>query len=188
MDWYAAGTILAILCAPIVALRVSVYLDEGKEAGKRKLDIFRDLMATRGTGLSPKHVEALNKIDIEFYDVDNVKDAWKEYKDHLDQAQKIDANNKEGWETWGSDREKLLTELLNKMANHLNYKFDNVQIKRGHYYPQAFINIETEQQIIRKGLVETFVDKKPIPVFAFVTDASQIDNQTTQEEIESKND
>lgn len=58
--------ILAILLAPIIALQISSWLNKKCELEKRKLDVFRSLMATRAAGLSPIHVEALNKIDIEF--------------------------------------------------------------------------------------------------------------------------
>ena len=87
-------TIVAILVAPFLAVQASEKLSENKEIKKRKLDIFRDLMATRATGLSPKHVEALNKIDVEFYGKDkkskDVIVAWKEYHDHLNIALKIE--------------------------------------------------------------------------------------------------
>ncbi|MDP2815120.1 MAG: hypothetical protein Q8O19_00395, partial [Rectinemataceae bacterium] len=44
---------------------------------RRKMHVFSTLMATRATTLSPLHVEALNRIDIEFYKDRKVKDAWK---------------------------------------------------------------------------------------------------------------
>jgi hypothetical protein len=169
--YFSILTIAAIIVAPFLAVYASEWLNERKETQKRKLEILRDLMATRGTGLSPKHVEALNKIDIEFYDVNEVTQAWRIYRDHLTQAQQIKTEDEEGWKIWVSKKEDLLTELLNKMAIYLKYKFDVVQIKRGHYYPQAFANIETEQQIIRRGLVEVFVNKRPFPIFAWITQA-----------------
>ena len=139
--YFSVLTVLAILIAPFLAVQVSEKLNERKEARKRKMGIFSVLMATRATGLSPKHVEALNRIDIEFYGISEVTDAWKEYNDHLSQALNIAVDNKEGWETWGSKREDLLVALLSEMATYLGYKFDNVHIKRGHYYPKAYGDI-----------------------------------------------
>ena len=169
--FFSILTVVAIIVAPFLAVYASEKLNERKETQKRKLEILRDLMATRGTGLSPKHVEALNKIDIEFYDVSKVIQAWRVYRDHLDQAKQIKTEDEEGWKIWGLKKEDLLTELLNQMAIYLKYKFDVVQIKRGHYYPQAFVNIETEQQIIRRGLVEIFMKKRLFPIIAWVTQA-----------------
>jgi hypothetical protein len=59
-DWLA---IIAI----ISALWIQSKLDERKETRKRRLDIFKTLMATRASVLSQDHIKALNMIDIEFY-------------------------------------------------------------------------------------------------------------------------
>lgn len=165
-------SILAILLAPLIALRVNVWLNWRNEAKNRKMEIFRNLMATRATGLSPLHVEALNRIDIEFYGDDEknreVFNAWKEYRDHLGLAASIKTEDKDGWTNWTTRKEDLLTELLYKMAICLGYKFDRVHIKRGHYYPMGYVQIESEQMIIRKGLVDIFQNKSALPVLAFV--------------------
>jgi len=169
---FSVLTVFAILVAPFIAVQASEKLRENKEIKKRKLDIFRDLMATRATGLSPKHVEALNRIDVEFYGSDkksrNVVNAWKEYHDHLSMAHKIESDDTEGWKAWDSKKEDYLTNLLYQMALFFGYEFDSVHIKRGHYYPKGFADIETEQMIIRKGLVEIFTDKKPFPVVTII--------------------
>jgi hypothetical protein len=132
-------------------------------------------MATRGSGLSPIHVEALNKIDIEFSQSDeetkSVFDAWKEYRDHLNVALSIKPEDEEGWKNWTSKQQDMLVELLYKMSIRLHYRFDKVHIKRGHYFPKGYVDIETEQRIIRQGLVNVFKDNKPLPVFAFVATA-----------------
>ena len=163
-------TIIAILLSPLIAVQVTEWLNKKKEAKNRKLDIFRDLMATRATGLSPKHVEALNRIDVEFYGSDkksrDVINAWKEYLDHLNMGLKIGSDNKEGWDNWSSKREDSLTNLLYNMAVFFGYEFDSVHIKRAHYYPRGFADVEAEQAIIRKGLVDIFTDKKLFPVLA----------------------
>jgi hypothetical protein len=166
---------LAILLAPVIALRINVWLNKKTESENRKREIFRNLMATRGSGLSPVHVEALNKIDIEFSQSDEktkaVFDAWKEYRDHLNDALNIKPGDTEGWKNWTSKKDEMLVELLYKMAIRLDYRFDKVHIKRGHYYPRGYVDIETEQRIIRQGLVNIFENNKPLPVFALVANA-----------------
>lgn len=62
-------TISAILLSPFLAVQATVWLNKKTEEKNRKMGIFRDLMATRATALSPKHVEALNRIEIEFYEI-----------------------------------------------------------------------------------------------------------------------
>lgn len=179
-------TILAILLAPLVALRVSGWLDKKREAEKRKMDIFRTLMATRATGMNPQHVEALNRIDIEFYGkskkLKGVQEAWKNYHDHLHLGQPaesaIDEKDSEKkakleteWKVWTKDREELLTKLLYQMAQYFGYEFDEVHIKRGHYIPKLYGDIEMELMFIRKSLVKIFEHKAFFPIFALVAEA-----------------
>ena len=77
----------AVFIGPIVAVRLTRYLDNKKEARERRLWIFKTLMATRATTLSPHHIEALNRIDLEFDGKSlgdrEVIDAWKAYLDLL---------------------------------------------------------------------------------------------------------
>ena len=62
-DWLV---ILAIIIAPILAVQVQKILEAIKETKNNKMELFKSLMATRATPLYPKHVEALNMIDIIF--------------------------------------------------------------------------------------------------------------------------
>ncbi len=62
-DWFMIG---AVFLGPIVAVQLTRYLDNKKEIRERKLWVFKTLMATRASALSPHHVEALNRIDLEF--------------------------------------------------------------------------------------------------------------------------
>jgi hypothetical protein len=178
---------MAILLAPLIALRINEWRNRSTEAETRKREIFRNLMATRSTGLSPVHVEALNKIDIEFSENDEktkaVFNAWKEYRDHLNIAMSIKPEDKDGWANWTSKKEDLLAEMLHKMAVRLNYDFDKVHIKRGHYYPQGYIDIETEHRIIRQGLVRIFENKFAVPVLAFLPEKPDSTDLKIEEKI-----
>src|SRR5260221_3308280 len=77
-------TIIAIIVAPIIALRVQRKADQERAAKDRKLWIFKTLMSNRATRWNPICVQALNMIDIEFTDKSekDVRDAWKELLDH----------------------------------------------------------------------------------------------------------
>lgn len=83
-DWLM---IAAVLLGPIIAVQLTRFLDNKKEVRERKLKVFQTLMATRAYALSWDHVEALNRIDLEF-DKNNKKEkpvieAWKAYLDLL---------------------------------------------------------------------------------------------------------
>src|SRR5262245_57594896 len=80
-------TILAVIVGPILALWAQCFSERRGELKQRKLRVFSDLMATRGTRLSGRHVEALNAIQVEFHAKRGqervVFEKWKEYLDHL---------------------------------------------------------------------------------------------------------
>jgi hypothetical protein len=173
----------------LIALQISKWLDRKKEEENRKMDIFRNLMATRTAGLSPIHVGALNRIDIEFSQNDDktkaVFEAWKGYRDHLYVATTLKAEDKEGWSNWDSKKEDLLAELLHKMSIRMGYNFDKVHIKRGHYYPKGYVDIETEQRIIRQGLADIFQHKAAFPIFAWIAgEPPKPQDETGQTKVE----
>ena len=64
----ALATIVAIILGPIVALWLQRISERRRDQRNRKLVIFKELMATRATRLSPRHVDALNAIEVEFSD------------------------------------------------------------------------------------------------------------------------
>ena len=157
-DWLM---IIAVFLGPIIAVRITRYLDDEKEVRSRKLEIFKTLMATRAYNVSWNHVEALNRIDLEF-SAKNPKEkavieAWKEYLDLLGSSNIPNPQ-------WGVKRVELLVELLHKMSNVLDYDFDKTHIKNSSYSPKAHGETEDEQTALRKGLIEILDGKRSIPM------------------------
>jgi hypothetical protein len=154
--------IFAVLLGPIVAVRLTRYLDDRKEMRERKLWIFKTLMATRAYTLSPLHVEALNRIDLEFEvrkkNEKQVLDTWKQYLDLL-------GSRDLSPEQWNLRRTDLLVELLNHMGKCVGYDFDKTQIKNGTYSPVAHGRIEEQQEAIRQGIVDLMEGRRVIPMF-----------------------
>ncbi len=149
--------IAAIFFGPIVAVRVSRYLDDQKEKRERKVNIFKTLMATRAYTVSWAHVEALNKIDLEFNESSEkeVFEAWKAYLDLLNTT-----NIPE--DQWTTKRVDLLVDLLYKMACVLDYDFGKIDIKNSFYAPRAHGETEEEQDRLRKGIIEVLSGKRSI--------------------------
>ena len=114
-------------------------------------------MATRAYTVSWAHVEALNRIDLEFEKgkkkEKDVIEAWKAYHDLLN----IDKLTPEQWATRRVD---LLVEFLHKMAIVLDYDFDKTHIKNSSYSPRAHSDIEAQQEAIRKGTIEVLEGKR----------------------------
>lgn len=162
MDWSSIIAIaVAILFGPVAAVQIDRFISRHREKDDRKHDIFKTLMATRGNPISYKHVEALNKIDLEFFDdrkYTKVVEAWKEYFDNLSQT--VDD---EHLRAWSAKNEDLLANLLLEMSRSLGYKFDKVLIKRNIYYPRGQWNTEQEIAFIRRWLVEIVLGQRSIP-------------------------
>ena len=157
-DWLM---ITAVFTGPIVAVRLTRYLDNKNEVRKRKLEIFKTLMETRAYTISWDHVVTLNRIDLEF-DKNDIKEkavieAWKAYLDLL-------GSKEITGEQWGIKRIELLVELLHKMAQVLDYDFDKTHIKNSSYSPVAHGNLEEEQNAVRKGLIEVLEGKRVLPM------------------------
>lgn len=146
MDWKAATEILALIVGPIAAVQAQRKVDEHKQERERRLALFRTLMATRiSRAADPRHTEALNLVEIEFYRDKRVVDAWREYMNHLSLEPTI-----EGWNlTWTN----LFVDLLYEMAQALRFKqIDKTRIRQA-YAPRLYAELDRDQTAIRKGLV-----------------------------------
>lgn len=156
-------TLIAIVLGPIIAVQLQKYLDRNREVQNRKLNIFKMLMASRGATLSASHVEALNRIDLEFSGDKKYKkviDAWKEYFDNLC----IKVDNNENLTIWNVRNEELRANLLYEMGQSLGYNFDKVLIKRNVYSPVGHERIERENELIRNGLLDVLNQETAIPM------------------------
>lgn len=153
--------VLATLLSPLIAVRVSRHLDISKENRGRKEWIYKTLMATRAYNVAPAHVEALNRISLEFLPnapkEKAVLDAWEQYLDHLGQQQDTG---------WGSRRIDLMCDLLFAMGASLGYTFNKTQIKNGIYLPTAHTQAEEHQLAIRGMVKEVLEGTRAIPVKA----------------------
>src|SRR4051812_31949970 len=58
--------IVATLLGPILAVQAQKFVERTTENRRRRLGIFHSLMATRAARVAPEHVQALNRIDLEF--------------------------------------------------------------------------------------------------------------------------
>ena len=176
----------AIVGGPFLGIWAHGKLDLGKQAYERKLDIFKTLMTTRATPLSTQHVEALNRIDIEFVGSKGkkVRDAWKVLLDHFDNGPtappipKVDApqqvqedynealrqygNNLGRWVRHGDE---LRTNLLIQMGAFFDYDFDEVQIRKAAYSPKLHGDIENMQRSFLEMANEVLSGNRSLPMY-----------------------
>jgi hypothetical protein len=128
-------------------------------------------MSNRATRWNPACVQALNMIDIEFTDKSEkgALDAWKELLDHYNDWGKKTPEQRKVDDKNDSERAgDLLTELLVKMGMGLGYELDRVYVKKAWYYPEGLGNVEEEQHMLRKVLLNLLSGqgaKLPVAVF-----------------------
>jgi hypothetical protein len=152
-DWLI---ILATLLSPLIAVQVQKWIERATERRDAQLQVFYDLMATRATRVAPKHVEALNKIDLEFRSKGRPKERevlnrWRIYADHLNIQ--VDEENEAVITQWHIQRDELFTDLLEALAAALGYPFNRVELRRGIYYPRAHSQAEIRKEIFEREIV-----------------------------------
>lgn len=124
-------TIIAILISPVIAVYVSMWIQERRSAREQQMHVFATLIALRHSPVIDENVRALNLIDIVFYKKTKVRQLWREYYDMLGNE---GLNNPQGFVT----RQKKYIEMVHEMAKALNYgeAFNHLDADRV-YYPQA---------------------------------------------------
>jgi hypothetical protein len=154
-------TLLAILLSPLVAVLVTVWLQNRKEERGRKLWIFNTLIGNRHLPLAEANIRALNLIDIAYHDAQRVRQLWHDYLEMLGNE---GLNNPKGWEI----RQKKNLEMITAMANHLGYgeAITHLDVDRV-YYPialekQARRNEEMSDEVMNflRAVSKTLAEQK----------------------------
>jgi hypothetical protein len=96
-------------------------------------------------------------VEIDFYGKRAVLDAYRDVMTHINAPPPLPA----GW----SDRLRThMTKLLTEMATVLGYKLQQLDVLEGGYYPQGFVDIEQEQQAVRRALLQILSGNRPLIV------------------------
>ena len=56
----------------------------------------------------------------------------------------------------------MLTKLIYEIAVVLNFKVEQLDILKGNYIPQGWNDYETEQQLVRRGLINILHGRSPL--------------------------
>jgi hypothetical protein len=173
-------TIVAVLLSPLFAVQAEKIIERIRSNKNRRIEIFKTLMATRGSRLSIDHVTALNQIDLEFYGQKKylkIIHAWKEYLDQLSAKFKTD----EEYKIWNDRSEELLANLLFEMGLPLGYNFDKVTIRRNAYSPTGHAKIDNEKQQIRNLLIKVLNGENAITTLQTAPDEIAKQNNDAQD-------
>lgn len=157
--------ICATISGPVLAVQTQKWIERATERRRGQLQVFYWLMASRATRLSTEHVQALNRIELEFRGKSSkekaVRDAWRLYADKLNERFE---NTEVGLANWASSRDTLFTELMFKMSTALGFDFDRVQIMRGVYYPRGHGELEDRQRKILIQLEQLLDGNLSLPI------------------------
>tara|TARA_R110000787_G_scaffold229616_1_gene337179 strand:+ start:449 stop:895 length:447 start_codon:yes stop_codon:yes gene_type:complete len=136
-------------------------------------------MRTRRTPIWADHVGALNLVEIEFKDDEEVIDAWKKLFEHFaanhvrspeeevsNQLLPDDADQRTRRfnDRLAMERQKLLAKLLHAIAKRMRFKAEQLEIFEGGYTPQGWEDLDVEQRIIRRFAVDLFAGRRSVPV------------------------
>jgi hypothetical protein len=147
-SWFDWLTVLAILLGPSFALFTQRRLDVGREKKARRAQLYLNLMSNRGTPLAADHVKALNTIDIVFSEKGDqkIRDAWRQFMAHVATTRKQPE--------WDERYGDLKADLLREIGLRVGYNFTTDDLKRLHYNPMYYGDIENDLLLIRKALTK----------------------------------
>lgn len=163
--------ILATLLSPFIAVQSQKWIEDARRKRDAQQHVFELLMATRATRLAPEHVNALNRIDIDFgahgrrqtQKEREVVNRWRLYADQLNVALPDNPTDAQV-DAWVQRRDDFFIELLFAMSEALGYSFDRVQLRRAVYRPQGHNVVELRQEIIQRGLADIFSGNASFPM------------------------
>lgn len=160
-------TLAAILVGPIAAVLATRLLDKRAETKRRKYDLFKALMQTRGIRLDPTHVAALNIIELEFYNKPDVRKAFQDYIEHLyepePQVSDEDQNH------YYNRRSDLFMELMYQVGREVGYNFDKRELDRRSYVPRGWGDDQDMARSNAHLLNQLLQGQRPIPVTNFLS-------------------
>lgn len=160
-NWQVIAIVIATCMGPVLAVQAQKWVERGRSLTERRRKVYRTLMATRATPVSPEHVEALNSVPVEFYGsgrkLKKINETWKIYLQHHEQSVGFNAK-------WAEKKTELLIDLLYQMSLFLGYRLTREQLFKDIYYPGAHTELENEQTIIRRGMTRLFTGEAALPM------------------------
>lgn len=152
-------TIAAIILGPILAFAIQHLRDKLRDDQTRKRQIFQQLLLTLKVPMSPRHVDALNSIPLEFYSVSAVMQAWREYVSHLNNSHMV-RNNPQGW---GERKLELLVTLAYEIGRSLGYDhIDKATLRDNVYVPKGYEDNEEQSRQTQAALLQVLKGERPI--------------------------
>lgn len=156
-----AGIIAATFLGPLFAVLATRYIDARRDKNKRRYDIFIALMTTRRINLSKEHVDAINRIEIEFSEDEKVIRSLQAYMDVLSDF--IPKEN-EAFKVWDRRKNRTFATLVQNIGSSIGRQVDRNDLIDGGYYPKGLVDREELQLEVMSSLKEVLQQSRPILV------------------------
>lgn len=163
-DWLFIG---ATIVGPVLAVLATRLVDYFREKSSRRYNIFVALMTTRAYRLNHQHIEALNRVEVEFSDSRDIISALRRYMDLLDDSTPKDSDNVT---LLGKRRNRAFAELVQAIGVKLRRRVDKLDLTEGGYYPTGLAELEDLQKdnaqqlnIVLKGSRPLWIAAAPNP-------------------------
>ncbi len=158
------ASVIAVIASPIIALAISRSIEKSRERSQRRYDVFCDLMKTRVTRLDPTHVSALNLVELEFYDNELVRVAYRNYIRHLSSPMPVVDQQ----DRYFDARAELFADMMKEMGSALGFHFDKQELTRLGYAPQGWEDDQASRQRNAALLSKVLNGEQPLTITQFM--------------------
>lgn len=121
---------LTALCSGLIATFVTILWQKKSQVKNEKIKIFTILMSKRYDIAAEESVNALNMIDVVFYESEKVRSAWKSF---------LEATNLPDSPTKNPTINDKHLKLLEVIAENIGYKGIRWDDIKQYYYPSVLI-------------------------------------------------
>lgn len=141
------GIIISALTSSLIASIVTLCWQKHDDMVKAKKRVFETLMGKRHDITCAECVEAMNLIDVVFYNAKKVRDAWHDYL----QA----TNTPDDTEGIAQERRDKHLHLLEVMAEDVGYKEIKWDSIKHYYFPNGLSVKMQEEAVLRRLQIES---------------------------------
>lgn len=161
---------VATLVGPIVAVCITLWYQDHSSSRNTRLVLFATMMRLRSHPTNPEFVGALNVVPVFFSKFGKVVEQYKRllgvYADtgwnSKDEATLLALNNRV--------RDQLAL-LLSEMGKAVKHPFEHLDIMRGVYHPQGWIDDQMVLNDIRNGVRALMKGEYALPVVVIPAEA-----------------
>lgn len=170
-EWVIAS---CTLIGPILAVGATRFVDAWRESQERKDAVFVSLMTTRRTQLNAEHVNALNRIELEFSNSPRVITELRGYMNLMEERtpplsrnekdEGVKRHHAQAEEDLIRRRRRAFGSLVQVIGKKLGRTVDRHDIIEGGYYPGGWAEAEQLQLDNMRRLNDVLNWKGPFPI------------------------